>query len=67
MVYGLLLFSKLLTEDGSIVIELGNSWEQGRPVHLTTLEIINGFRKQSNLRLCQEFICYNPSRLPSAP
>jgi DNA modification methylase len=62
------LFSKLLTEDGSIVIELGNSWEQGRPVQsLLHLKSLMGFveNKEANLRLCQEFICYNPSRLPS--
>ena len=62
------MFSKLLTEDGSIVIELGNSWEQGRPVQsLLHLKSLMGFveNKEANLRLCQEFICYNPSRLPS--
>ena len=26
------IFSKLLRDDGSIVIELGNAWESGRPV-----------------------------------
>jgi site-specific DNA-methyltransferase (cytosine-N4-specific) len=62
------LFSKLLTEDGSIVIELGNSWEHGKPVQsLLHLKSLMGFveNEDANLRLCQEFICYNPSRLPS--
>lgn len=62
------IFSDLLADDGSIVIELGNAWEPGRPVQsLLTLESLLGFVKEpnSNLRLCQNFICYNPSRLPS--
>lgn len=62
------IFSNLLTDDGSIVIELGNSWEPGLPVQsLLHLESLLGFVKNPkvNLRLCQEFVCYNPSRLPS--
>lgn len=62
------IFSDLLTDDGSIVIELGNAWEPHRPVQsLLHLESLLGFvnNKDAGLRLCQEFICYNPSRLPS--
>lgn len=62
------LFSDLLAEDGSIVIELGNAWEAERPVQsLLPLESLLGFVKNeaAGLRLMQEFICYNPSRLPS--
>lgn len=62
------LFSDLLKKNGSIVIELGNSWEPGRPTQaLLTLESLLSFVKHptAGLRLCQEFICYNPSRLPS--
>lgn len=60
------IFEELLTEDGSIVIEIGNSWEAERPVQsLLHLESLLGFVKNSNLRLIQEFICYNPSKLPS--
>jgi len=62
------VFSELLTEDGSIVIEMGNSWESGRPVQsLLHMESLLGFVKNPNagLRLCQQFICHNPSRLPS--
>ena len=62
------IFSELLTDDGSIVIELGNSWEQGKPVQsLLHLESLLGFvnNPKANLLLCQEFICHNPSRLPS--
>ncbi|HII92673.1 MAG TPA: site-specific DNA-methyltransferase [Methanosarcina sp.] len=62
------IFSNLLTDDGSIVIEMGNSWVPEKPVQsLLHLESLLGFVKNSNagLVLCQEFICHNPSRLPS--
>ncbi|WP_084559502.1 DNA-methyltransferase [Nitratidesulfovibrio termitidis] len=62
------IFSSLLTETGSIVLELGNSWEPNRPIQsLLHLESLLGFarHKKANLRLIQQFICYNPSRLPS--
>lgn len=62
------LFSELLTPDGSIVMELGTAWVPKRPVQsLLHLKSLIGFveAKNANLRLCQEFICYNPSRLPS--
>ena len=62
------LYSQLLSPKGSIVIELGNSWVPGRPIQsLLHLESLIGFvnAKNSGLRLCQQFVCYNPSRLPS--
>lgn len=62
------LFASLLTDDGSIVIEIGNAWEKGRPIQsLLTLKSLLSFLEnpQAELRLCQEFVCYNPARLPS--
>jgi site-specific DNA-methyltransferase (cytosine-N4-specific) len=62
------IFSDLLTDDGSLIIEIGNSWEPGRPVQsLLHLECLFGLvrNNDADLRLIQEFICYNPSRLPS--
>lgn len=60
------LYSDLLTEDGSIVIEIGNSWEPNRPVQsLLHLQSLLSFVENSDLRLIQEFICYNPAKLPS--
>lgn len=62
------IFSDLLKEDGSLVIELGNAWEKNRPIqsllHLESLMRLVKY-KEANLRLVQEFIVYNPSRLPS--
>jgi site-specific DNA-methyltransferase (cytosine-N4-specific) len=51
---------------GSIVIELGNAWESGRPT-MTTLAVkaLIEFQEAADLHLCQEFIWFNPARLPS--
>lgn len=62
------LFTQLLTPTGSIVIEMGNAWEPERPVQsLLTLNSLMEFvnSPEAGLRLCQEFVCYNPARLPS--
>ena|SRR5579872_6241051 len=56
----------LLTEDGSIVVELGNAWEPGKPVMTTlTLRALLAFLEGGELNLCQQFICHNPARLPT--
>ena len=55
----------LLTDDGSIVIEIGNAWNSGEPTFSTLpLETLIEFKKRCGLYLCQEFIYYNPARLP---
>lgn len=60
------IFSKLLTTDGSIVIEIGNSWETKRPVmSLLNLRSLLSFLDNGDFNLCQQFICHNPARLPS--
>ena len=60
------LFSEIIADDGSIVIEIGNAWEKGMPVHSTLpLETLLKFKEKGNLYLCQEFIHYNPSALPA--
>jgi site-specific DNA-methyltransferase (cytosine-N4-specific) len=59
------LLADFVVEDGSIVIELGNSWEPKQPTMSTlTLEALLEFKKRAGLYLCQEFICFNPARLP---
>lgn len=61
-------FSEMLAEDGSIVIEMGNGWEPKRPVQsLLPLKSLMSFveNEEAGLRLIQQFVCYNPSRLPS--
>ena len=60
------LLSNILADDGSIVIEIGNAWEKGLPVHSTLpLETLLKFKEKGDLYLCQEFIHYNPSALPA--
>ena len=63
-------FSKPLVEflapDGSIVIEIGNSWNQGEPTMTTLgLKSLMIFLESGNLNLCQQFVYQNPARLPS--
>jgi DNA modification methylase len=62
------VFGRLLKPNGSIVIEMGNAWEPKRPVQsLLSLRALMAFAEHpdANLRLCQEFVCYNRARLPS--
>jgi site-specific DNA-methyltransferase (cytosine-N4-specific) len=60
------LFKQMLAPDGSIVIEMGNSWERGAPVMSTlALRALLAFQSMNELHLCQEFIWHNPARLPS--
>lgn len=60
------LLKKMLTKDGSIVIEMGNSWEPGAPVMSTlALRALLEFQTKNELHLCQEFIWQNPAKLPS--
>lgn len=59
-------FSKVLSDSGSIVIEIGNVWEKGIPTHSTLpIEALLAFKQKNNLYLCEEFIYYNPARLPA--
>ncbi len=56
----------LLTEDGSLVVELGNAWEPGEPVMSTlALRALLRILESGGLYLCQQFVVHNPARLPS--
>lgn len=60
------ILREMVTEDGSIVIEIGNAWMPGRPVmSVHVLKAFLQFLEKGDLHLCQEFIWYNPARLPS--
>ncbi len=60
------LFKKFLSPKGSIVLEIGNAWEEGEPVQSTLpMESLLEFKKKGDLFLCQEFTYFNPARLPS--
>ena len=59
------LFREFLKDDGSLVMELGNAWVQGSPVMSPlALRALLGFLDKAKLNLCQQFVCYNPARLP---
>ena len=60
------IFRDFLARDGSVVIEVGNAWEPGRPL-MSTLptQALLAFLDKGKFNLCQQFICYNPARLPS--
>lgn len=60
------IFKKLLKKDGSIVMEMGNAWESGSPVMSPlALKALLAFLEAGKFNLCQQFVCYNPARLPS--
>ena len=60
------LFKKVLKPKGSIVLELGNAWEPGRPVMSTlALKTLLAFLERGEFVLCQQFVWHNPARLPS--
>lgn len=60
------LFREQIVDDGSIVIELGNAWEPGHPTTSTLpMKALLAFQEAAKLHLCQEFICYNPAKLPT--
>ena len=60
------LFAELLETDGSLVIELGNAWEKGMPVHSTLpIESLLKIKENGKFYLCQEFVFFNSSALPS--
>lgn len=55
-----------LTIDGSLVIELGNSWEDNQPTMSTLpLETLLAIKKAGHYQLCQQFIWFNIAKLPS--
>jgi len=59
-------FAKMLTPNGSIVLEIGNGWNPGTPTMSTAgIKSLLAFQEAANLHLCQEFICFNPARLPT--
>jgi len=56
----------LLSEDGSLVVELGNAWEPGEPVMSTlALRALLKLLEAGGFHLCQQFVVHNPARLPS--
>ena len=59
-------FHRLLRSDGSLVVDLGGSWQSGKPTRsLYHFELLLSLCKQTHFHLAQEFFWYNPAKLPS--
>ena len=55
-----------LADDGSFVIEIGNSWEENEPEMSTLpLETLLSIKNKNNFKLCQQFVWFNTAKLPS--
>lgn len=60
------IFKEFLAENGSIVIELGNSWNQGKPTMSTlALRALLDFTERNEYNICQQFVWFNTAKLPS--
>ena len=59
-------FHRLLRSDGSLVVDLGGSWQPGQPTRsLYHFELLLSLCKETHFHLAQEFFWYNPAKLPS--
>ncbi len=57
---------RILTKDGSFVLDVGGAYEKGRPVRsLYNYKILIKFCEEIGFNLAEEFFWYNPSKLPS--
>jgi site-specific DNA-methyltransferase (cytosine-N4-specific) len=56
---------RILTPDGSLVIDIGGSWQNGSPIKSTyQFELLLALTKEK-FYLAQDFYWWNPARLPS--
>lgn len=59
-------FRRVLTKDGSFILDLGGAYLPGAPVRsIYQFELLVKLCKEVGFFLAQEFYHYNPSRLPS--
>jgi site-specific DNA-methyltransferase (cytosine-N4-specific) len=59
-------FKRLLTNDGSFVVDLGGAYLPGNPVRsIYQYELLVRLCRQLDFFLAQEFFHYNPARLPA--
>jgi DNA modification methylase len=60
------LFRHLLKQTGSLVIDIGGSWNPGLPTRsLYVYELLLTLCRECGFHLAQEFFWWNPSKLPS--
>jgi DNA modification methylase len=56
---------KLLSPKGSLVVEIGNSWNKGEPTMSTLpLRTLMSIADAGNLNICQQMVWHNPGKLP---
>ena len=59
-------FHRVLAENGSLVIDIGGSWNRGMPTRsLYHFKLVVMLCEQFGFHLAQEFFWWNPSKLPS--
>ncbi len=59
-------FKRILTDDGSFVVDLGGAYLPGNPVRsLYQYELLIKLCREQGFFLAQEFFHYNPARLPA--
>ncbi len=59
-------FSRILKEDGSLVIDIGGAWIAGQPTRsLYHYELMIMLCREYGFHLAQEFFWWNPSKLPT--
>lgn len=57
---------RILSSNGSFVIDLGGAYQKGRPIRsLYNYRILIRLCDELNFRLAEEFFWYNPAKLPS--
>jgi site-specific DNA-methyltransferase (cytosine-N4-specific) len=59
-------FRRVLKPDGSLVIDIGGSWQPGHPIRsLCHFELLLRLVRECGFHLAQEFFWHNPAKLPS--
>jgi site-specific DNA-methyltransferase (cytosine-N4-specific) len=59
-------FRRVLRPDGSLVINIGGSWQPGHPIRaLCHFEVLVRLVREHAFHLAQEFFWHNPAKLPS--
>ncbi len=59
-------FRRVLTDDGSLVVDIGGAWTPGKPTRsLYHFELLLALCREAAFHLAQEFFWYNPAKLPS--
>ena len=57
---------RVLTDDGSFVIDIGGAWEQGRPTRsLYQFKLLIALVEELGYYLAQEFFWHNPGKMPA--